>query len=188
MEKLHIQFRIKASNNFLPYSLQEANKNNINLLKKIAVLTFYLKSQKICCINWRHFQDLNFKLLNYCITIVWVFNGVEGRGLSWALHYLNPFCPGTKMLVAYSRVWGSLSCWNPFQGHFLFSTQQHNLFKYFNLFKQIHDPWDTINKCNTVEWKTSPYHGLHHHASLSSQCTMAWIQYPGVVWRTVHDP
>ena len=71
---------------------------------------------------------------------------------------------------------------HPFQGHFLIGIWQHNLFKYFEVFKLIHDPWSTINRPNTVVWKTSPYHD-----SLSSQCTMAWIQYLGVIWHTGKD-
>ncbi len=38
---------------------------------------------------------------------------------------------------------------HPFQGHFLFGIRQHNLFKYFNVLKLIHDPWNAINRPNT---------------------------------------
>ena len=51
-----------------------------------------------------------------------VFNGVEVRGIELATPLPQSFLSGTKMLLAYSCVWGRLSCWNTrFQGHFLSS-------------------------------------------------------------------
>ena len=61
---------------------------------------------------------------------------------------------GTKMLLAYSCVWGRCLVETPISGAF----RQHNLFKYFDVFKLIRDPWYTINRPNNEVWRTSPYH------------------------------
>ena len=89
-------------------------------------------------------------------------------GLSWPLHYLNPFCLELRC-CSLTHVFGVVVLLKyPFQGHFLFGIWQH-LFKHFDVFKLIHDPWYMINRPNTVVWKTSLYHDfLRHHASLSS--------------------
>ena len=47
---------------------------------------------------------------------------------------------------------------HPFQGHFLFSIRQHDLFKYFDVSKLIHDPWYAINRPDTIVREKSPYH------------------------------
>lgn len=75
------------------------------------------------------------------------------------------FVSQTKMLLMYLCVWKQ----QPFEGNFLFGIGQHNLFKYFDVFKLIHNTWNTISSPNTVVWKTSPYqdfctimlHSLH---------------------------
>ena len=61
------------------------------------------------------------------------------------------------MLLTYLCVWVVVLLKHTFQGHFLFGIRQHNLFKYFDVLKLIHDSWHTINRPNTIVWKTSPH-------------------------------
>ncbi len=76
---------------------------------------------------------------------------------------------------------GLLSCW---KGHFLFGMRQYKL-KYFNVLQLIHVPWNAINRPN-INIRNIPISWcLHHHASRSSLCTVAWIQCLWVVGQTV---
>ena len=69
--------------------------------------------------------------------------------------------------AAYWSVWGHCLVDTPFP-----LRRKANLFKYFDEFKRIHDPWYLINRSDTIVWETSPYHDACH-ASPSSQCTIA---------------
>ncbi len=109
------------------------------------------------------------------------------RGLGWPLHSIN--------LVGLEPRWCSLTgvfgvivlLKHPFQGHFLFSISQHDLFKYFKVLKLIHDSCNVIKRPNTVVWETSPYHDACAISQIS-QYTVAWIQCLGVIWQTACGP
>lgn len=45
-----------------------------------------------------------------------------------------------------------------FPEHFLSSIRQHDLFRYCDICKLIHDPWYVRNRPNTTVWQTAPHH------------------------------
>jgi len=104
------------------------------------------------CISWFCLRNSIFDVTPQ------VFYWIKVRGLGWPLHNVNlvglePRCcslTGVFGVVVLLR--------NTFQGHFLFGIRQHDLFKYFDVFKLIHDPWYAINRPDTIVWETSPYH------------------------------
>ncbi len=77
-----------------------------------------------------------------------VFYWIKVWRLGWPLHNINlvglePRC------CSLTNVFGVVVLLkHPFQWHFLFGIRQHNLFKYFNVLKLIHDPWNAINRPN----------------------------------------
>ncbi len=114
-----------------------------------------------------------------------VFYWIKVRSLGWPLHNVN-LVGLEPRYCSLTGVFGVIVLLkHPFQGHFLFSIRQHDLFKYLNVLKLIHDPWNAINRPNTVVWETSPYHDA---CATMLQCTVAWIQCLGVVWQTVCGP
>ncbi len=132
--------------------------------------TIPLYRPQFLCISWFCLRNGMFEVTPQ------VFYWMKVWRLGWPLHNINlvGLEPRCCSLTGVFRVVVLLK--HPFPGHFLFGIRQHNLFKYFNVLKLIHDLWNAINRPNTV-WETSPYHdALRHHASLSSQCTVAWIQ------------
>lgn len=71
----------------------------------------------------------------------------------------------------------------PFQGHVLFSIGQHDLFKYFNICKLIHDPWYAINRPNTIVGETCPYHDACTTMLHCLHCVL-WLEFR--VWGSSH--
>lgn len=111
------------------------------------------------------------------------------QGLGWPLPNLNFVClePRCCSLTGVFRVGVLLK--HPFHWHFLFSIRQHDLFKYSDRSKLILYPWYAINRPDSILRRNSLISWcFHHHASRSSQCTVAWIQCLVVVWQTVCGP
>ncbi len=103
------------------------------------------------CISWFCLRNSIFDVTPQ------VFYWIKVWRLSWPLHNVNlvglePRC------CSLTGVFGVVVLLeHPFPGHFLFGIRQNNLFKYLNVLKLIHDPWNAINTPNVV-WETSPYH------------------------------
>ena len=119
-------------------------------------------------ISWFCFRNSIFNITPQ------VLDWIKVWGLDWPLHNIN-FVGLERIFGLFTSVFGVIVLLkHPFQVHVLFSIRQHDLFKYFDMCKLIHDPWYAAI-INRPSWC------LHHNASLSSLCAVAWIQILGVV-------
>lgn len=117
-----------------------------------------------------------------------LFNGFKVQGLGWPLPDLNFVClePRCCSLTGVFRVGVLLK--HPFQWHCLFSIRQHDLFKYSDRSKLFLYPWYAIIRPDSMIRRNSLISWcFHHHASRSSQFTVAWIQCLEVVWQTFSE-
>ncbi len=101
------------------------------------------------CISWFCLRNSIFEVTPQ------VFYWIKVWRLGWPLHNVNRV--GLEPRCCSLCVFGIVVLLkHPFQGHFFFSIRQHKLFKYFNVLKLIHDPWNAINRPTT--WYEKPPH------------------------------
>ncbi len=108
-----------------------------------------IPAQDDCTTDHNSSAFLGFCLRNSIFDVTpQVFYWIKVWRLGWPLHNVNlvglePRC------CSLTGVFGVVVLLkHPFPGHFLFGIRQHNLFKYFNVLKLIHDPWNAINRPN----------------------------------------
>ena len=108
---------------------------------------------------------------------------VKVWGLGWPLHNINSV--GLKpRFILFTSVFGvTVLLKHPFQGHVLFSIRQHDVFKYFDICKLIHDPWYAINRPNTILGETCPYHDACTTMLHCLHCVL-WLEFR--VWGSSH--
>lgn len=112
-----------------------------------------------------------------------VLDWIKVRGLGWPLHNIN-FVGLEPRFCSFTSVFGLIVLLkHPFQGHVLFSIRQHDLFKYFDTCKLIHDPWYAINRPNTIVGETCISWCLHHH--LHCLHCVLWLEFR--VWGSSYE-